>query len=153
MSTGRRQLRQEGGGNTEISTGDTTELVKYRGATPEDIVNDLEGAEEQPKDKVMQSIVENMEYQITGGSEKQTIGWLTSSNRDQKCVELDTTILLRTKVFILSFDLVDRDPRCLRQCILVVWMLEDSETVNYTHCMSRLASEPKTVNSFAEPSE
>lgn len=64
---GSYQLRQACGGNTEIAAGDTMELAKYTGATPEDIVNGLEGAGVQPKDKVVQSVIENMKHEFIDG--------------------------------------------------------------------------------------
>lgn len=44
--------------------GDKMELAKYTGTTPEDIVNGLEGATVKPKDKVVQTVIENMKRQI-----------------------------------------------------------------------------------------
>lgn len=60
------------------------ELAKCRGATLEDTV-----MFRRCRSIVMQSGVENMEHWITDGPERQIIGSLTDSNRDQKSVELD----------------------------------------------------------------
>jgi hypothetical protein len=35
----------------------------------------------------------------------------------------------------------------------VTWLLENSETGNYTHCMGWLTKDPETINSLAELSE
>lgn len=48
-------------------------VANYGGATPEDM-DGLEGAGLQPKGKVVQSIIENMEHQSTDGPQKQTTG-------------------------------------------------------------------------------
>lgn len=58
---------------TQISTEDMVGVANYGGATPEDM-DGLEGAGLQPKGKVVQSIIENMEHQSTDGPQKQTTG-------------------------------------------------------------------------------
>lgn len=70
------------------------------------------------------------------------------SQRDQKCAELDTIILLRTMGFILPFFWLTGIPDAQNTEYYMAWLFENDNNVTYTCCM-----DPQRVDTVAEPAE
>lgn len=106
MSTGRMQ---EDGGSAEISIEVAVEFSDHGGATPGDIRKGSEDVGLQPRGKIVQGTIEDMERQSTERSKKQTTGIL---ERSEVC-RVRYNNLIEDNGFYFTIFLVNRDHRCI----------------------------------------